>query len=119
MGARRAAGQAMTGDEGRPVVEAMLPQAEERVIERQRKLPLGMWGRALVIAAGTPGGADQADVLRSSLACEVPPVGPAAKGKTVVRLSYDKDPCPWICEPTGPPDCQTVQKSAITARLQA
>jgi len=54
----------MTGDEVRQVVEAMLPQAEiERlcaqfeVIERQRKLQLGMLVRAMVISAGTPGGA--------------------------------------------------------------
>jgi hypothetical protein len=35
-------------------------------IERQRKLALGTSVRALVTAAGTPGGASQADVLRSS-----------------------------------------------------
>jgi hypothetical protein len=81
----RAEGQAMTGDEVRQAFEAMLPQAEiERlcaqfeVIERQRKLPLGMLVRAMVISAGTPGGAYQADVLRSYLECEVPPVGRSA-----------------------------------------
>jgi hypothetical protein len=75
----------MTGDEGRQVFEAMLPHEEiDRlcqefgVIERQRKLTLGRWVRAMVIAAGTPGGAYQADVLRSSLACEVPPVARSA-----------------------------------------
>jgi hypothetical protein len=75
----------MTGDEGQQVLEAMLPQAESErrcaqfaVIERQRKLPLGLLGRALVISAGTPGGADQADVLRSSLECAVPPGGRSA-----------------------------------------
>jgi hypothetical protein len=54
----------MTGDEVRQVFEAMLPQAEIDhrcepfgVIERQRKLHLGMCVRAMVIAAGTPGGA--------------------------------------------------------------
>jgi hypothetical protein len=85
MEGRRAEGQAMTGDEVRHVLEARWPQAEiERlcapfeVIERQRKLPLGMVVRAMVIAAGTPGGADQADVRRASLACEVPPVGRSA-----------------------------------------
>jgi hypothetical protein len=30
--------------------------------------------------------------------------GVCRKGKAVVRLSYDKDRCPWICGPTGPPD---------------
>ena len=75
----------MTGDEVRQVVESMLPQAEiERlcaqfeVIERQRKLQLGMLVRAMVISAGTPGGAYQADVLRSYLEFEVPPVGRSA-----------------------------------------
>jgi hypothetical protein len=62
----------MPGDEVRQVFEAMLPQDEiERlcppcgVIERQRKRNLGMLVRAMVMAAGTPGGAYQADVLRS------------------------------------------------------
>jgi hypothetical protein len=48
------------------------------VIERQRKLQLGMLVRAMVIAAGTPGGAYQADVLRSYLECEVPRVARSA-----------------------------------------
>ena len=75
----------MTGDEVREVFETMLPQGEiDRlcqpfgVIERQRKLNLGMFVRAMVISAGTPGGAYQADVLRSSLECEVPPVARSA-----------------------------------------
>jgi hypothetical protein len=75
----------MAGDEGQQVVEAMLPQAESErrcaqfeVIERQRKLQLGMLVRAMVISAGTPGGADQADVLRSDLECAVPPGGRSA-----------------------------------------
>jgi hypothetical protein len=75
----------MTGDEVRQVFEAMLPQDEiERlcqqcgVIERQRKLHLGMLVRAMVISAGTPGGAYQADVLRAYLECEVPRVTRAA-----------------------------------------
>ena len=64
----------MTGDEVRQVCEAMLPQGEIDclcapfgVIERQRQLKLGMFVRAMVISAGTPGGAYQADVLRSYL----------------------------------------------------
>jgi putative transposase len=71
----------MTGDEVRQVFEEMLPQDEiDRlceafgVIERQRKLNLGMFVRAMVISAGTPGGAYQADVLRSYLEFEVPRV---------------------------------------------
>jgi hypothetical protein len=75
----------MTGDEVRQVCEAMWPQEEINrlceqlgVIERQRKLPLGLFVRAMVISAGTPGGADQADVLRSYLECEVPHVARSA-----------------------------------------
>lgn len=75
----------MTGDEVRQVFETMLPQEEiDRlcqqlgVIERQRKLHLGMFGRAMVISAGTPGGAYQADVLRSYLEFEVPHVARSA-----------------------------------------
>jgi hypothetical protein len=75
----------MTGHEVREVFEALLPQAEiDRlcqqfgVIERQRKLNLGMLVRAMVIAAGTPGGAYQADVLRSYLEGEVSPVARSA-----------------------------------------
>src|SRR5215475_10779183 len=75
----------MTGDDVCSVFEQMLPQDEiDRlcqqcgVIERQRKLHLGMLVRAMVISAGTPGGAYQADVLRSYLECEVPPVTRAA-----------------------------------------
>ena len=80
-----AEGDAMTGDEVRQVFEAMLPQQEiDRlcqqcgVIARQRKLHLGMLVRAMVISAGTPGGAYQADILRSSLEGEVPRVTRAA-----------------------------------------
>jgi Transposase DDE domain len=75
----------MTGEDVRQVFEAILPQQEiERVcvqcgvIERQRKLHLGMLVRAMVIAAGTPGGAYQADILRSYLECEVPRVARSA-----------------------------------------
>ena len=48
------------------------------VIERQRKLNLGMLVRAMVISAGTPGGAYQADVLRSYLEFEAPHVARSA-----------------------------------------
>jgi putative transposase len=75
----------MTGDDVRQVFEAMLPQDElDRlcetfgVIERERKLNLGMFVRAMVISAGTPGGAYQADVLRSYLEFEVPQVARSA-----------------------------------------
>jgi hypothetical protein len=75
----------MTGEDVRQVFEAILPQeAIDRlcvqcgVIERQRKLHLGMLVRAMVIAAGTPGGAYPADLLRSYLECEVPRVARSA-----------------------------------------
>jgi putative transposase len=75
----------MTGDTVRQVFEAMLPQEEiDRlcqeggVIERQRQLHLGMVVRAMVISAGPPGGASQADVLRAYLECEVPHVARSA-----------------------------------------
>jgi hypothetical protein len=48
------------------------------VIERQRKLHLRMLVRAMVISAGTPGGAYQADILRSYLEFEVPRVARSA-----------------------------------------
>ena len=75
----------MTGEDVRQVCEALLPpDAIERrctpwgVIERQRTLDLGLWVRAMVISAGTPGGADQADVRRSSLEGEVARVARSA-----------------------------------------
>jgi putative transposase len=78
-------GADMTGEDVRQVFEAILPEQDiERlcrqcgVIERQRKLHLGMLVRAMVIAAGTPGGAYQADILRSYLELEVPRVARSA-----------------------------------------
>jgi len=75
----------MTGDAVREVFEAMLPQQEiDRlckqfgVMARERKLHLGMFVRAMVISAGTPGGAYQADVLRAYVECEVPHVARSA-----------------------------------------
>jgi putative transposase len=75
----------MTGDEVREVFEARWPQEEiDRlcqqfgVVERQRQLNLGMFVRAMVISAGTPGGAYQADVRRSYLEFEVPHVARSA-----------------------------------------
>ena len=64
----------MTGEDVRQVFEAILAHEaieglcmQFGVIERQRKLDLATLVRAMVIAAGTPGGAYQADVLRSYL----------------------------------------------------
>jgi putative transposase len=83
----------VTGEDVRHVFEAMVPRAEiDRlcmqcgVIERQRTLDLGMLVRAMVISAGTPGGAYQADVLRAYLDGEVPPVA---------RSAFDR----WFDEP--------------------
>ena len=78
-------GADMTGEDVRQVLEAILPHQEMEglcarfgVIERQRKLHLGMLVRAMVIAAGTPGGAYQADIRRSYLECDVPRVARSA-----------------------------------------
>jgi hypothetical protein len=75
----------MTGEDVRRVFAAILPrEAIDRlgmqcgVIERQRKLDLGLLVRAMIISAGTPGGAYQADVLRSYLEGAVPPVARSA-----------------------------------------
>jgi hypothetical protein len=75
----------MTGDAVRQVCEAMLPQDESDrrcetfgVSERERKLNRGMCVRAMVISAGTPGGAYPADVLRSSREFEGPRVARSA-----------------------------------------
>lgn len=75
----------MTGDEGRQVFAATLPQEEiDRLCEqfgvmaRQRERNLGMFVRAMVISAGTPGGAYQADALRSSREFAVPSVARSA-----------------------------------------
>ena len=102
----------MTGDEVRQVFEAMLPQEEiDRlcqqcgVIERQRKLNLGMFVRAMVISAGTPGGAYQADVLRSYLECAVPPVA---------RSAFDR----WCDEPLERCMEALAQRAQVYARAQ-
>jgi hypothetical protein len=75
----------MTGEDVRQVFEAILPHEaiaglclQCGVIERQRKLDLGTLVRAMVIAAGTPGGAYQADVLRSYLESAGPRVARSA-----------------------------------------
>jgi len=86
----------MTGDKVRQVCEAMWPQEEIDalckpfgVVERQRKLPRGMFVRARAISAGTPGGAYQADVLPSYLPCEVPPVARSVR-RAVRGVPWDR-----------------------------
>jgi hypothetical protein len=75
----------MAGEDVRQVFEAILSHTaiedscvQFGVIERQCKLDLGTLVRAMVIAAGTPGGAYQADVLRSYLDSEGPRVAHSA-----------------------------------------
>ena len=102
----------MTGEEVRHVFEAMLPQEEiDRlcqpvgVIERQRTWNLGMLVRAMVISAGTPGGAYQADVLRSYLALAVPPVARSACYR-------------WVDEPLEPFMAALAERALAYARAQ-
>jgi putative transposase len=75
----------MTGNEVRAAFEELLPQAEMSrlgrqcgVIERPHKLNLAILVRAMVMSAGTPGGAYQVDILRAYLESEVPRVTRAA-----------------------------------------
>ena len=90
----------LIGEDVHQVFEAILPQEvidrfcrEWGVIERQPKLHLGMLVRALVLSAGTPGGADQANILRSSLECEVPqvPARPSIAG-SMIRVTVHGGP---------------------------
>lgn len=103
----------MTGDEVRQVFEAMLPQdvidrlcQQYGVIARQRKLHLGMLVRAMVISAGTPGGAYQADILRAYLECEVP---------RVTRAAFYR----WFNEPLEQCMAALAERALAYARAQA
>ena len=80
----------MTGEDVRQVCAAILPHEDiDRlcgqcgVMERPRKRHLRRLVRAMVIAAGTPGGAYQADILRSSLEFEAPRVARSAFSRGV------------------------------------
>lgn len=62
----------MVGSEVREILEKVLPAEEIArlcrelgVVERERKLDVSMFVRMMVLSAGTPSGARQADVLRS------------------------------------------------------
>ena len=75
----------MTGAGVREIMEAVLPTEEiERlcrelgVVERERKLEVAVLARATVLAAGTPSGARQADVLRTYVESGGPPVARSA-----------------------------------------
>lgn len=65
-----------TGEDVRQEIERLC--AQFGVIARQRKLHLGMLVWAMVVATRTPGGAYQADILRSYLEFEVPRVARSA-----------------------------------------
>jgi putative transposase len=102
----------MTGEDGRQVFAAVLPQQDiERlcaqcgVIARPRQLHLGRLVRAMVLAAGTPGGAYQADSLRSDLEVEVPRVARSA----VYR---------WLDEPLEPFMTALADRALAYARAQ-
>ncbi|TVQ96345.1 MAG: hypothetical protein EA398_16020 [Deltaproteobacteria bacterium] len=62
----------MVGSEVRERLETLLPAEEIKrlcrelgVVERERKLDVSMLVRMMMLSAGTPSGARQADVLRS------------------------------------------------------
>jgi hypothetical protein len=103
----------MTGDEVRQVFEAVLPQdvidrlcQQYGVIARQRKLHLGMLVRAMVISAGTPGGAYQADVLRAYLEGGAP---------RVTRAAFYR----WFNEPLEQCMAALAERALAYARAQA
>jgi hypothetical protein len=127
----------MTGDEGRQVFEAMLPQEEiarlcQRfgVMARQRKLNRGMVVRAMVLSAGPPGGAYQADVLRSSLEFEGPHVArsacsrwfdePVEQGMDALAqraLAYARaPPVEWSGPRGGVQEWSSVDSTTVTGR---
>ena len=127
----------MTGDDARTVVEPILPQDEIArwgqpcgVSARQRTLHLGMLVRAMGIAAGTPGGADQADVWRSSLEFEVRHVTRAAfyRGFDAARERFlEALAHRALADARAPPvdlpdllsgvqDCDMVESTTVTVR---
>lgn len=74
-----------TGAEVREVMETVLPTEEiERlcrdlgVVERERKLEVALFARSMVLAAGTPSGARQADALRTYVESGGAPVARSA-----------------------------------------
>jgi putative transposase len=102
----------MTGEDVRQVFEAILPHEaieglcmQFGVIERQRKLDLGILVRAMVIAAGTPGGAYQADVLRSYL---------ESAGPRVARSAFYR----WFDEPLEQFMAALAERALAYARAQ-
>jgi putative transposase len=105
-------GADMTGEDVRQVFEAILPHevieglcTQFGVIERQRKLDLGTLVRAMVIAAGTPGGAYQADVLRSYL---------ESAGPRVARSAFYR----WFDEPLEQFMAALAERALAYARVQ-
>lgn len=75
----------LRGEDVRKVMEQILPESEIEefarnlgVVERERKLDIGSFVRAMVITAGTPDGGAQADVFRTYLQSEVEEVNRSA-----------------------------------------
>jgi hypothetical protein len=102
----------MTGNEVRAVFAELLPQGEMNrlcrqwgVIERQRQLNRAMLVRAMVMSAGTPGGASQADIWRADLEFEVP---------RVMRAAFYR----WFDEPLEQFMEALVQRALAYARVQ-
>ena len=102
----------MTGEDVRQVFAAILPDEaieglcmQFGVIERQRKLELGTLVRAMVIAAGPPGGAYQADVLRSYL---------ESAGPRVARSAFYR----WFDEPLERFMAALAERALAYARAQ-
>jgi hypothetical protein len=114
-------GEATTSNEVRQVFEVMLPQQVDclcqqfGVVERQRKLNLGVFVRAMVVMAGTPGGAYRADVLRSYLSgyrrCSASNQWKAS----VKRPPYANNDA-YFSVPSRPPPCLLCMRSYWTLR---
>ena len=75
----------MEGKDVKEIMESVLPSDEVEllcrelgVVERERKLNVGLFVRTMVLAAGTPSGARQADVLRSYVESGGSPVARSA-----------------------------------------
>lgn len=75
----------MEGKDVKEIMESVLPTEEiDRlcrelgVVERERKLNVGLFVRTMVLAAGTPSGARQSDVLRSYVESGGAPVARSA-----------------------------------------
>ena len=142
-GPRPLGGADMTGADVRPGCEASLPHEALAglclpfgVLERQRPRHLGPVVRATGLAAGPPGGADQAEVLRSSLERAGPRVARSAFSRGVDAplarflaaladraLAYARAPQPACrahrCQERGAPGPQAPGADAAPTRRDA